>query len=131
MTHEKKGKEKPGNAQHLETPKIDMPLDFMKIKFSELIHDDKEHYFMDQTKLAEVECSTCKLIFDYTQICPHQDIKSKEHKDSWQTLRNEIQRQSEAKNIEQKMQALKNVMNSLDSMSTVKQTAHTIVRGQF
>lgn len=29
------------------------------------------------------------------------------------------------------MQALKNVMNSLDSMSTVKQTAHTIVRGQF
>lgn len=83
MTHEKKGKEKPGNAQNLETPKIDMPLDFMKIKFSELIHDDKEHFFMDQTKLAEVECPTCKLIFDYTQICPHQDIKSKEHKDSW------------------------------------------------
>ena len=47
------------------------PLDFTLVKVSELFKSDREHYFMDQRDLSQVECATCKLINDYTKVCPH------------------------------------------------------------
>lgn len=66
MTHENKGKEKPGNAQSLEAPKIDVPLDFARIKMTELLQADKEHFFVDLSILDSIDCQSCKLVFDYT-----------------------------------------------------------------
>jgi hypothetical protein len=40
-----------------------------------------------------------------------------------------MKQQTTEKNIDLKIQALRDLMNSLDSMSTVKETAFTIVRG--
>ena len=47
VTEVAKVKEKPGNSQNLETPRIVTPLEFQKIKIQDIFKDDREHYFMD------------------------------------------------------------------------------------
>jgi len=71
VTKESSKKEKPGNSQNHEVPGVVTPLDFSKIKFSEIFKADREHYFMDQSIFPNVDCSTCLLIADYTKVCPH------------------------------------------------------------
>ena len=57
VTHEGQNtKEKPGNAQNLEEPRIVNPLDFTKIKMLDILHEDKEHYFMNQKELSKIDC---------------------------------------------------------------------------
>ena len=72
IEHEKqKSKEKPGNSQSVEAPKVVVPLDMSKLKMADIFKPDREHYLMDQSKLSKIDCQTCKLIYDYTKICPH------------------------------------------------------------
>jgi hypothetical protein len=94
ITTEGNKKEKPGNAQNLETPIIDTPLDFSKIKFSELFRQDCEHFFMDFEKVSESDCQTCKLVFDYTQICQHQDFEKISSADTFTKLKDELSKQA-------------------------------------
>lgn len=104
-------------------------LDFTKLKINELLQRDKEHYFMNQ-KLFEVDCPTCKLIFDYTQICQH--APGSEHKSDSNLLENLQQNISKhEKDINFKMEAVKKIMTNLDKMSCEMTTAFTILRGQF
>jgi hypothetical protein len=69
-TEKKKKKEKPGNAQNLETPKVVEPLDFIKVKVKDILLPEHEHYFMDQSSV-QIDCLTCKLLLDYTFVCTH------------------------------------------------------------
>lgn len=62
----KPSKEKPGNAQNQEAPRFVTPLEFTKLKVSELFKEDREHFFMDQNQFQKVDCQTCKLINDYS-----------------------------------------------------------------
>ena len=71
-------KEKPGNAQHLESPRIVQPLDFSKIKVSYIFKDECEHYMIKPKKMEKIECRTCSLLYDYTHVCKHlfkEDVK--------------------------------------------------------
>lgn len=47
------------------------PIDFRLVSFNQLFHKKKEAYKMKVSKLKEIDCQLCKLIFDYTSICPH------------------------------------------------------------
>lgn len=44
------------------------PLDFTLINSVDLFNDGQEFYIMQQKKLEKVDCQTCKLIYDYTNI---------------------------------------------------------------
>ena len=61
-----KVKEKPGNAQNMETPRIVTPIEFHKVKVQEIFKDEREQYVMNLDILENIDCKTCKLIYDYT-----------------------------------------------------------------
>ena len=63
--------EKPGNAQHLETPSVQQQLNFRIINEKELFGKKKEVYRMKVEKLSTVQCQLCQLVFDYTSTCTH------------------------------------------------------------
>jgi hypothetical protein len=62
------------------------PLDFTLIKVADLFKNDREHYFMDRESLDQVECQTCKLINDYTKVCPHETLSGQESLEQWNGL---------------------------------------------
>ena len=86
---------KPDAAQQQKTLKknekraknIVQPLDFGSIKPDEIYKSECEHYNMDKKLLANVGCNVCKLIFDYTHICPH-DTKADFNEDKKEILEN-------------------------------------------
>lgn len=107
-------------------------MDFSKIKIKEILKADREHYFMDTKKMNNIDCQTCKLIYDYTVICSHITQSShEEHLKSWKQLQDTMNSKTSDANIDEKIKALRNVMQSLDSMSVLKEAALSIVRGQF
>ena len=48
--------EKPGNAQHLETPLVQQQIDFRLVNAEEIFGKKKEVYKMRPEKLAVVDC---------------------------------------------------------------------------
>lgn len=63
--------EKPGNAQHLETPRVVQPIDFRLVTAKEIFGKKKEFYKMKLKKLAQVDCQLCQLLYDYSGTCEH------------------------------------------------------------
>lgn len=86
---------------------------------------------MDRDKLECVDCQTCKLINDYTNVCPHETLSGQESLDQWNSLQEQMSDKADENNIGKKIEALRKVMNTLDSMSSIKETAFAIIRGQF
>lgn len=84
---------------------------------------------MDKNKLSKIDCQTCKIIYDYTKICPHQTDATSNQLESWNELQEQMKVETKDSNIQEKINALRKVMNSLDAMSSVKETAFTIIRG--
>ena len=62
------------------------PLDFTLVKVADLFKTDREHYFMDRDSLDCVDCQVCKLINDYTIVCPHETLSGKESLEQWNGL---------------------------------------------
>jgi len=63
--------EKPGNAQFLETPKVQQQIDFTLVKEEDMFGKKKEVYRMKLEKMSFVDCKLCQLLFDYTKTCQH------------------------------------------------------------
>ena len=71
------------------------------------------------------------MIDDYTNVCPHKLENNDDHVQIWNDLQKQMQEKANDKNIKKKIEALKKVIGTIDSMSTVKETAYAIIRGQF
>ena len=128
-TQKKKHKEKPGNAQNLETPKVIEPLDFTKVKVNELMLPDHEHYFMNQAGM-NIDCQTCTLLLDYTTVCSHCKDNSGAQI-NWENFEEKMKTKTNQVNIVEKMEALRGVMSTIDKLSTLKESSIAILRGQF
>ena len=61
--------EKPGNAQFLETPRVQQQIDFRIANQEELFGKRKEVFKMKAEKLSFVDCQLCQLLYDYTSTC--------------------------------------------------------------
>lgn len=86
---------------------------------------------MDQSLLDSFDCQTCKLVYDFTQICGHKDIETHDQEKIWNELKQEAAKQASETNIQNRMAALKKVMLTLDQLSTIKELSYNILRGNF
>jgi len=70
-----------------------------KLKISDLFKPDREHYIMDKNKLSKIDCNTCKIIYDYTKICPHQTDATSNQLESWNELQEQMKVETKDSNI--------------------------------
>ncbi|CDW87758.1 mynd finger [Stylonychia lemnae] len=120
--------EQPGNAQHLETPRVHQQLDFRSLNADQVFNKKKEVYRMKPEKLSIVQCQLCQLIFDYTSTCSHYSQLTQSDIDD---LKEMMPGLAGPKNMDSKKQALQKVTRSLDVLSTFKVTSLTLLQGQF
>ena len=64
-------REKPGNAQFLETPRVSQQIDFRIINEEDVFGKKRETYRMKMEKLSLLDCQLCQLLYDYTTTCQH------------------------------------------------------------
>ena len=77
----------------------------------------------------------CKLLYDYTRICQHNTSveKTQEYLQKWSEQQTVYMAQlaDQSRSMEQRMENLKGIMDTLDALSTIKTTAFTVVQGSF
>mmetsp|Transcript_16423 Transcript_16423/g.27832 ORF Transcript_16423/g.27832 Transcript_16423/m.27832 type:complete len:263 (+) Transcript_16423:1055-1843(+) len=90
---------------------------------------------MNQAKVKKVDCKVCKLIYDYTRICKHDQSpeNTQKHLQNWADQQAKFfqQQQNQDRNMKTRIDSLKELMITLDAMSTVRETAYIVVQGQF
>lgn len=83
---------------------------------------------MKAHKLKNIDCSFCKLVFDYTSICYHFAEFNPTELEELKEMMPDIKKH---KDINAKKLALQKITKSLDILSTIKITSLTLIQGQF
>ena len=62
------------------------PLDFSKVSVSEMFREDCEHYFIKPKKATKIDCRTCRLMYDFTNVCKHMRDQEIQPQLSWDVM---------------------------------------------
>ena len=68
-----------------------------------MFREDCEHYFIKVKTASNINCRTCRLMYDYTHVCKHMEETDLEPKLEWDVMQKLTQTKATKENIQMKI----------------------------